>query len=93
MSANISIKNLPLRIEVEELCESRYPGGKRPLGWDDRREGADLVRAADGSLIKLWSDGGQSPPARGWVIMLTGGDAERGYAWTLYGLPQQALVQ
>ncbi|NDC38492.1 MAG: hypothetical protein EBZ48_10625 [Proteobacteria bacterium] len=93
MSAYKTIETLPVRLEVEELVQSRYPGGTRPLSWDDRMEGVDVVRGSDGSLRKLRSDGGQSPPNRGWVIMLTSGDPEHGYSWTLYGLPQQALVQ
>lgn len=93
MSAFSTIDILPARLEIESLVQSRYPDGQRPLSWDARLEGADTVRTTDGKLLRLWSDGGQTPPHRGWVIMVTGGDAERGYSWTLYGLPQQALVQ
>ena len=92
MSAFSTIDVLPARLEIESLVQSRYPDGQRPLSWDARLEGADIVRTTDGKLLRLRSDGGQSPPQRGWVIMVTGGDSERGYAWTLYGLPQQAAL-
>ena len=85
-----SFDHLPARIEVEQLVESRYKSGKRPLSWDSRKEGSDVVRAIDGKTYKLLSDGGQSPPKKGWIIMVTGGSAEAGYQWTLYGMPQRA---
>ena len=92
MSAYDSVKSVPSRIEVEQLVESRYRSGERPLSWDDRIEGADVIRTTDGKTYRLMSDGGQSPPKKGWVLMLTGGDAEAGYQWTLYGLPQRAEI-
>jgi len=78
----------PHRIEVAEIVSSRYPDHVRPLSWDLRRAGVDLVRTADGKTLKLLSDGGQSPPHSGWVIILTGGDANSGFTWTLYGMPR-----
>ena len=92
MSAYSVLEHIPARLEVEQLVESRYQGGQRPLSWDARTEGADVVRTVDGKVLKLASDGGQSPPRRGWIIMVTGGNAETGYEWTLYGLPQRAQL-
>jgi len=79
---------LPRRIKVAELVNSRYPNGRRPLSWDERIEGTDVVRTEDGKIIKLISDGGQSPPRKNWVLMLKDGDPERGYHWTVYGMPR-----
>lgn len=83
----------PKKIKVSELLESRYPDGKRPLSWDLRKEGVDVVLTTDGDTVRLISDGQQSPPKAGQVLMLTGGDPERGYVWTLYGLPRSEGAQ
>ena len=92
MSAFATIEKTPLRLEINELVESRYAHGERPLSWDERAAGIDIVRTTEGRCIKLFSDGGQSPPKKGWVIMITGGSAEQGYHWTLYGLPPRAVI-
>lgn len=83
----------PARIQVTEVLSSRYdsvtsrePG--RPLEWDRRLSGVDLVRASGGQTVKLRSSAMQSPPKPGWVLMLTGGNETEGYVWTLYGLPR-----
>lgn len=81
----------PARIEVTEVVSSRYDsdcGGTkaRPLAWDDRMEGVDVVRVRGGYTVKLRSSAMQSPPKPGWVLMLTGGSEAEGYDWTLYGL-------
>lgn len=78
--------HLPSRITVTKLVSSRYPSGKRPASWDQRTSGVDVVQASDGKNIKLLSDGGQSPPRKGWVVLLTKGDEQSGFNWTLYGL-------
>ncbi len=94
---------LPARLEVAEVLESRYsssldkekiakdqwfvPELQRPLSWDDRVEGVDVVRAASGEVLRLRSSGMQSVPKPGWVVVLTSGDEAGGYTWTLYGLP------
>lgn len=80
----------PHRLEVTELVNSRYTNGSRPSSWDMRIGGIDLIRASDGNTYKLQSDGGQSPPQKDWVIILSGGDAQQGYHWTLYGLLQSS---
>jgi len=82
----------PARVIVKEIVSCRY-GALPPTGrlqsWDERKEGVDVVRLADGSTVKLWSDGQQSTPLPGWVIMITGGAPSDGYHWTLYGMPRK----
>lgn len=79
---------IPHRVRVAEIVSSRYPDNRRPFSWDQRREGIDIIRTADGSLLNLMSDGGQSPPQNGWEIMLTRPVEGNAFAWTLYGLPR-----
>ena len=88
------------RYKVTQVISSRYDhsGGKslrsdlyspdlmRPLSWDERRAGIDVVSVSTGETLKLFSDGGQSVPQPGWEIVLTGGDDATGRIWTLYGL-------
>jgi hypothetical protein len=92
--------HLPALVHVDELVSSRYDDlclehrlthGCRPVGWDERRGGIDVVRTREAKLLKLESDGGQSPPKPGWVLILRGGDSERGYGWTLYGFRPPAV--
>jgi hypothetical protein len=64
----------------------------RPLDWGARTQGIDLIETEDGRTVKLFSDGGQSVPKPGWVLLLRDGDAERGYAWTLFGIPAQSIA-
>lgn len=80
------LERTPAKLNVTELLHSRYTGGRRPASWDLRRDGNDFVRSDDGKVIKLWSDGGQTPPKAGSVLMITGGDDQAGYSWTLYGI-------
>jgi hypothetical protein len=83
---------LPRRVRVLEVIESRYQPGKRPVSWDDRRAGRERVRTADGEVLVLASNGGQSSPAPGWELLLTRQvDADDpmefpAVEWTLYGL-------
>lgn len=84
---------LPARIRVADTVSSRYIANERPTSWDQRKSGLDVVRTSDGATIKLLSDGGQSPPKKGWDLILTElhGDS---YTWTLYGLPRdQRMTQ
>lgn len=81
----------PARIEVTELLSSRYDSDvkgarARPLEWEHRMEGFDVVKVSGGHSVKLRSSAMQSPPKPGWVLMLTGGNETEGYDWTLYGL-------
>lgn len=84
---------LPDKVVVRSLVQSRYgeSDGRaisdRPLAWDERLAGIDTVQLESGESIALNSDGQQSPPKAGWILLLTGGTAESGYTWTLYGMP------
>ncbi len=86
-SSDIKTTTLPRRIRVQEVLDARYPDRQRPLSWDLRKNGIDRIRTAEGESLNLLSDGGQSVPKPGWVLLLTDGDAAIGYRWTLYGLP------
>ena len=77
----------PRRVQVSKILRSRYDNHTRPLSWDERRAGLDVVRCTDGEELSLWSDGGQSPPQEGWVILLTAGEVDSGVPWTLYSIP------
>ncbi len=83
------------KVVVASLKQARYADKRRPLSWDQRRDGIDVITSQAGEDIRLWSDAGQSPPQAGWVILLTS-EGERadkahdGYRWTLYGLPAGA---
>ena len=79
---------IPRRVQISEVVESRYENGERPLSWDDRVDGIDIVKTIDGEELKLLSSGGQSTPKSGWVILLNAGDSAGGYGWTLYGIPK-----
>ena len=85
-----TVARFPDRVIVDDLLSSRYPEGVRPASWDQRKEGVDVIRTADGKIFRLFGDGGQSPPKRGWVIMIEGGEPKTGYTWTLYGLRSAA---
>ncbi len=74
------------RVRVASVISSRYPDGFRPLSWDERRAGIDVIRTSEGKELRLQSDGGQSAPKVGWEIVLSDGDAHAGYRWTLYGI-------
>lgn len=86
---------LPKKIEVSALLSCRYDAlyqggslavGDRPSSWDDRVEGQDIVKTADGEQLTLHSDGQQSPPVPGQVLILRDGSQSKGYTWTLYGI-------
>lgn len=103
-SAATTALSLPARVKVSEVVSGRYSteseqsivrdsqwyvaGLTRPLNWDDRRAGVDLIKLEDGSQIKLNSSGMQSVPQPGWVLLLTSGNQSEGYTWTLYGITQ-----
>lgn len=83
--------SLPKQVTVKRVVSSRYgielPGNaSRPLNWDDRREGIDIVETSEGEKISLLSDGQQSVPQPGWVLILTKGDPHEGFRYTLYGM-------
>ena len=78
--------DLPKSIVVTDLVSSRYPTAIRPENWDARSAGIDTVIASDGNKYNLLSDGQQSPPQKGWQVILREGDNRAGFRWTLYGL-------
>ena len=82
-------QSLPAKVTVAKLVSSRYPDARRPESWDDRKGGVDVIQAVETGAVKLLSDGQQSPPREGWVIMLTDGNPTDGFRWTLYGMPAQ----
>ena len=89
-----SVEKLPSRVQVGEVMSSRYaacPPGARPENWERRIEGVDVIATTDGRTLRLWSDGQQSVPAKGWVLMLLQGDAAQGYRWTLFGIPRDGF--
>lgn len=86
---------LPRKVLVKALVSSRYDDlysshklvcGGRPESWDDRVAGTDIIKTEEGEQIILQSNGQQSPPIPGHVLMLQDGDSARGFSWTLYGL-------
>jgi hypothetical protein len=81
--------HLHAKVSVAEVVSSRYGGergAERPLLWDDRRPGKDVVRIDGGEILTLQSSAMQSTPKPGWVLVLTGGSLHEGYTWTLYGI-------
>ncbi len=91
--SNGATLNLPARVTVSRVLSSRYSDNLRPESWDDRREGSDEVVTSDQQQLKLWSDGGQSPPKPGWIILLTDGSATSGFKWTLYSIPPRTPMK
>ena len=81
-----SSPDLPKRITVQSIVSTRYKNGLRPLNWDERVSGFDIIVGNDGKNYKLQSDGGQSPPKVGWILLLKSGDSDSGFIWTLYGI-------
>jgi hypothetical protein len=80
-------KVLPKKVKVKTLIAGRYNGQEKPLSWDDRVGGIDVILDENGTEFQLQSTGDQSPPREGWQIMLTdSGDMANTYKWTLYGL-------
>lgn len=79
----------PCRVQVARVVSSRYSGQsvvERPQDWEARKGGIDEVEIIGGATIRLASSPMQSPPKPGWILMITGGDADNGFVWTLYGL-------
>ena len=84
-----SSSTLPRRVLVSDLLTGRYPPGSRPVSWDDRLEGIETVVTSDGQTIRLFSNGGQSTPAKNWEILLTSQNhdsVDSSFTWTLYGI-------
>lgn len=70
----------PRRVKIKSVIRSRYEArgdgrftsGTKPLSWDQRLAGIDEVLTETGETLKLFSNGGQSTPAPGWELLLTG---------------------
>jgi hypothetical protein len=73
-------------IKVRKLLESRYPSAIRPMNWDDRIEGVDVVESDTGETVRLWSEGSQSPPQSGWTIVLRETSTPDKLRWTLFSI-------
>jgi len=80
---------LPTRVVVKNVVSGRYGEGQRPVSWDRRKAGFETIEIQNGARLELASSGGQSTPAPGWELLLTGavpGSARDAYQWTLYGI-------
>ena len=67
----VKIKSV-IRSRYESRGDSRFTSGTKPLSWDQRIAGVDEVLTDTGEELKLFSNGGQSTPAPGWELLLTG---------------------
>lgn len=56
---------------MANVVRARYSAGSRPLSWDERKDGLEIVRTVDGEEVVLFSSGQQSSPAPGWELLLT----------------------
>ena len=75
------------RVVVKRVLEGRYAPGARPLSWDKRVVGNDLIETVAGETVLLASNGGQSTPDAGWELLLSDANTEDGgVEWTLYGI-------
>ncbi len=78
---------LPQKITVSKLVSGRYGTEPKPLSWDERISGVDVVLDSDGLEFQLDSSGDQGSPVEGWEVVLTGEGTSAGtYKWTLYGI-------
>ena len=71
------------------VLSGRYPAGERPLDWEKRRAGEEIIATVSGEEIRLYSSAMQSTPAPGWQVLLTADAADSEAAplrWTLYGI-------
>lgn len=85
--------NIPSKIKVGQVISSRYNLEDysdedliRPLSWDQRIAGLDVIETIDNQTVHLNSNGAQPVPKAGWDILIYQGDADKGYQWTLYGM-------
>jgi hypothetical protein len=91
MTKDLQSSTLPKRVIVDQVVKSRYVPGARPLSWDERVPGVEVIRATSGEEISLFSNGGQSSPAPGWELLLTAEtimpeSRQAALEWTLYGI-------
>ncbi len=78
----------PFRSIVTGLVQGKYKPGSKPLSWDDRSNGVDIVLDVNGEELVLDSRGDQSTPDVGWEIFIDG-KSDVGFTWTLYGIQKQ----
>ena len=83
----VLVNDSPRRVTVTLISSSRYSNNQRPESWDDRHAGLDSIVTSTGEKIVLFSDGGQSPPQPGWIILVSATTYEGGSLWTLYSMP------
>ena len=97
MTSTSTLDELPCRVVVSELVAGRYKGMEgslqRPLSWDERHSGIDIILTEAGMQLKLLSTGQQSSPVPGWKLLITGGSSDSGYTWTLYGMPAAEIAE
>ena len=82
-------RHVHAKVCVTAVVSSRYgrfSAGKRPLLWDERVEGREVVKVDGGEEVTLLSSAMQSTPKPGWILVLTGGSESAGFTWTLYGI-------
>jgi len=80
--------NIPFRAVISSVVSGKYKPGTKPLSWDERRSGVDVVVNSEGQEITLDSRGDQSTPNVGWEILING-KSDIGFTWTLYGVQKQ----
>jgi len=74
-----------------QTTESYIELAARPLSWDARKSGIDRIRTVAGEDLLLRSDGMQSTPKPGWLLLLVDDHDDEAYRWTLYGIPRAAM--
>jgi hypothetical protein len=82
-------------VVVNEVISGRYPGGIKPRDWSQRVSGIDVVMDENGRVFKLFSEGDQSVPRKGSILVLepiTTHSVENLYRWTLYGFKPETDV-
>jgi hypothetical protein len=73
------------KVQVSSIVSSRYKNIARPDSWDERVAGKEVIQTTCGKTLELFSDGQQSTPQPGWVIMVEEGVSTP--KWTLFGMP------
>jgi len=98
-------EKLPRRVLVSRVISYRYDDRRRPLSWDKRHAGLESIETAEGEIINLLSNGGQSTPKPGWELLLIKNAEQADFenqlvewnessavTWTLYGIKAEAAV-
>ena len=85
MLTQVKEASFPFRAVVSSVVSGKYKPGTKPLSWDERNSGLDVILNAEGEELVLDSRGDQSTPNTGWEILING-KSDKGYQWTLYGV-------